>query len=499
VSEGGEPRAPDAAEALLGWRVWDLRDDGLLHPVIGGADPWEPGANQAVCHRRGPRPHAAPGGNCGCGFNALHHPPLEYLDDSSFALGVIAAWGTVDVFRTGFRAEYACVLGLLDSDPGDPERGAVAAHYGVPLLEREALEAHARRFAAPAAGVLLPGARRQPLAGEAGRRSSALPAAALAAGFRGQGVGVDTHLAVAHDGRLMKLGPTPSLAALAGGRVELRAAAGRRVEAGETLFVARAGPARVPVPAPLAGTVVAERERVPIFEEGPAGEGWLLELRLEPEGFDHLPIAWGRRGAEAYREQVLAARSDADLLLRVANNPAPEQALLDPEEARGWLRAFAQQLDAAIAADTDLRWALASLGRSVAFELEGVEDLVIAPPQGGEGRGRWVRAGALGEGCALRVAVGHDALQRYWRGELGLGRDDVAPAGVPGPAPLRLRAGDRGGFVLARSLHQRLFPRAAAILDGLGDPWFKAGDAIRDPVRNLRVLAGFQPPDLAAA
>jgi hypothetical protein len=31
-------------------------------------------------------------------------------------------------------------------------------------------------------------------------------------------------------------------------------------------------------------------------------------------------------------------------------------------------------------------------------------------------------------------------------------------------------------------------------LDGLGDPWFRAGDAIRDPVENLRVLAGWTPP-----
>ena len=35
------------------------------------------------------------------------------------------------------------------------------------------------------------------------------------------------------------------------------------------------------------------------------------------------------------------------------------------------------------------------------------------------------------------------------------------------------------------------YAEAGRALDGLGDPWFRAGDAIRDPVENLRALAGF--------
>jgi len=40
------------------------------------------------------------------------------------------------------------------------------------------------------------------------------------------------------------------------------------------------------------------------------------------------------------------------------------------------------------------------------------------------------------------------------------------------------------------SIHRRLFPGATQILDELGDPWFRAGDAVRDRDRNRAALAG---------
>ena len=70
-----------------------------------------------------------------------------------------------------------------------------------------------------------------------------------------------------------------------------------------------------------------------------------------------------------------------------------------------------------------------------------------------------------------------------------------SPEGAPARRnPLHVLAGSRGDVLIANSLHRRVFPRALATLDGLGNPWFRAGDAVRDPVQNLRAIAGFEPP-----
>ncbi len=219
---------------------------------------------------------------------------------------------------------------------------------------------------------------------------------------------------------------------------------------------------------------------------------------------DQSSIAWGRRGAEAYRELILAAGSDADLLLRGARRPRPPAGLVSDGEARGWLRAFAQLLDAAIRAEERLCAALRTVEGPAAetiFEVAGIEPLrIAAPPLGSD---RWVSTGASvrnhahAAGPKLRIELTPAALGAYWRGEIGLGTDDVSEAGAAAAGernPLHVLAGDRGALRIANSLHRRAFSEARIALDGLGNPWFRAGDAVRDPVENLRVLAGFEPP-----
>lgn len=513
MSGGGTegPRAPDSAEPALGWRVWRLTEDGLLRPIVVG-NPWVRGTNEARCHMPHTK-HRAPGRNCVCGFNALHEMPTEFLGEAGYAIGAIAAWGTVDVYRTGLRAQLACVLGLLDQPAlGDLHAGRLgkaARYYGVPLLARADLDAHARRFAQPAADTLAPGIRRDRPVPK--RPARPLPPAALPHATVGDGVQISTHLAIEHRRRNMRIGPTPSLAALCSDQVEPVVQPGDVVAEGDPLFAAYAGRCVTVGPAPVAASVLAINDGAPRFDSGPRRGGWLVELRLEAESLDGSSIAWGRRGAEAYREHVLASGSDADLLLTCAENPAPAESLLEPDEGRAWLRAFAQRLDTAVRADPGLRVALGSmtLAGAVRFEVEGVEVLRVAPPQ--VGSKRWVVSApagseALGPGAGdeLRVQLQPGALRGYWRGELGLDPDHVSLAGGAGGDggnggehrnPLHLLSGDRGRLLLANSLHKRLFPTATAVLDELGNPWFKAGDAIRDPVRNLEALCGFVRPD----
>ncbi len=493
--------APDSVEPILGWRVWHLNRDGLLRAIAVTGQAWSPGTNEARCHMHSTR-HRAPAKNCVCGFNALHLLPEEFRGDAGHAIGAIAAWGEVDVYRTGFRSQFACVLGLLADAPEgsfhDEKLRLAAGHYGVPLLSLPELDHHARRHAKPAGQLLQPGINRRP--GHVDRPTQPLPIPALPTSFEGRGVQVNAHIAVDHRRRFMRLGPTPSLASLASERVEPAVAAGDIVADGDPLFVSSVGPSIAIAPAPAPGTVIAVNDAVRIFEEGPAGAGWLVELRLEAESLDGSSIAWGRRGAETYREYVLAAGSDADLLLTCAENPGPADSLLDSDEGRAWLRAFAQRLDTAIRGDEALAAALRSVGSSVGFEVDRVEVLRIAPPP--LGSGRWASTTADPGEDALRIELRPDSLRRYWRGELGLAPDDVSVAGAGAKRqrnPLHLLSGDRGGLLLANSLHKRLFPAAREILDGLGNPWFKAGDAISDPVRSLEVLADFKRPDTSAA
>ena len=464
--ETEEFRVPDSAEPLLGWRVWHLDRDGLLKPIVVTGQPWMPGPNEARCHMTDSK-HRAPGRGCVCGFNALHNPPNDFRGDAGHAIGVIAAWGDIDIYGTGLRAQFAAVVGLLDDGAGElhsEKLRKAAAHYGVPLLAFPELREHASQFGRPASGAILPRETEIPVgwgrgvsrpSGYRARSNRPLPAGAMPSAFKGRGVWINRHLAVDHDGRFMRLGPTPSLGALATKGIEPAVAVGQDVKEGDVLFVSSAGPSAILTPSPVRGTVVHINGDPLRAEEGPAAGGWLIELRLQSESLDHSSIAWGRRGAESYRSYVLAAGSDADLLLTCSHNPNPANALVEPEEASGWLRALAQELDTAIRADEALCAALRSLEGAPAttrFRVEGVEELRVAPPA--VGSERWVTTAPLADparGLATGVAafdpadglvveIRPDALRRYWRGELGLAPDDVSVAGaqVPGTPAHRL-------------------------------------------------------------
>jgi hypothetical protein len=154
--------APDFASAVVGYRAWQLGPGGVLFPLaLPAAPPWEPAVNRARCFA-GRRHDAqeAPAPHCVCGFHALHDPDDGRLRLGQPVVGAIAAWGEVEVYAMGFRAEYASVIALADQrarSTGPPARLREAAwRYGVRLVSSAALEAEAREFALPLPDEVIP-------------------------------------------------------------------------------------------------------------------------------------------------------------------------------------------------------------------------------------------------------------------------------------------------------------------------------------------------------
>jgi len=95
-----------------------------------------------------------------CGLHALHDPGDGRLKLGHPAVGAIAAWGEIEVYAEGFRAEYASVIALVHQPSrsmGPPARVREAARrYGVRLVSLAALEAEASEFALPLPDEVLP-------------------------------------------------------------------------------------------------------------------------------------------------------------------------------------------------------------------------------------------------------------------------------------------------------------------------------------------------------
>jgi hypothetical protein len=154
--------APDFASAVPGYRAWQLGPGGVLFPLaLPAAPPWQRGVNRALClagHRHDA--HDAPAPDCTCGLYALHRPGDPRLELAHPAVGAIAAWGEIEVYASGFRAEYASVIALVhgparSADPPARLRQA-ARRYGVRLVSLADIEAEASEFALPLPDDVLP-------------------------------------------------------------------------------------------------------------------------------------------------------------------------------------------------------------------------------------------------------------------------------------------------------------------------------------------------------
>ncbi|MSO42498.1 MAG: hypothetical protein EXQ70_11535 [Solirubrobacterales bacterium] len=154
---------------LHGLRAWGVSgdDDGSLL-LTGSVEPapWEGEGktswamcNRADAYKRCPRQKdQAPGAACDCGLYA-HHPwsaPGPYVPYSLHPLavhGIVEAWGKVQVYGDGFRAQYArakalVLLGVEESSPFGQLVSLLAREQRAELLvmsEPEELKAHCRR------------------------------------------------------------------------------------------------------------------------------------------------------------------------------------------------------------------------------------------------------------------------------------------------------------------------------------------------------------------
>lgn len=153
ISTGDPPMFP---QALAGYRMWRLTDDGRLHPAASDGA-WLPGRNVAACNRSAGRLHRAPGAACHCGFNAFNWPNQAWRSGyrrRNTILGAVTAGGEARVHAEGFRAELAAPIALVRPRPfsglAAPARRA-AERYGIPLLRsrRELVRYAGRSGASP--------------------------------------------------------------------------------------------------------------------------------------------------------------------------------------------------------------------------------------------------------------------------------------------------------------------------------------------------------------
>jgi hypothetical protein len=142
---------PLIAGVIHGVRVWSIVWDGEGH--LGGSvqgSRWEPGgeATRARCLTVAHGDHSPPEPNCGCGLYAIHPrvagpndlPGLGIGGSSLHAVaGIVEAWGRVEVYGRGFRAEYArplalAAIGVPLGSPRERQIRELAERYGASLL-----------------------------------------------------------------------------------------------------------------------------------------------------------------------------------------------------------------------------------------------------------------------------------------------------------------------------------------------------------------------------
>ena len=138
MSASGAGEAPLIAGKIHGVRGWTLRGDELCAAVHDAE--WAAGgqATRASCATA--RRHRSPVKGCGCGLYGTH--PWAGGTQGEI-LGVIEAWGRVELHADGFRAEYArpvALFAVADETTVAQARvlGRVTERYACELIELEA-------------------------------------------------------------------------------------------------------------------------------------------------------------------------------------------------------------------------------------------------------------------------------------------------------------------------------------------------------------------------
>ncbi|HEX2042014.1 MAG TPA: hypothetical protein VHF24_05185 [Acidimicrobiales bacterium] len=136
-----EPGALPRADAVVGWRYWQVAPSGRLRSVTQRRIEWPPGrVMRATCVVAG---HRAPDERCDCGVHGS--PDLETLRQHGLCLaeeplvvGRVALWGKVVRDHEGWRGQYGEPVHLsvvrelvLDGELDGVTAGLAA--YGVPV------------------------------------------------------------------------------------------------------------------------------------------------------------------------------------------------------------------------------------------------------------------------------------------------------------------------------------------------------------------------------
>lgn len=171
---------------VIGFRAWKL-DGYRLKPLMRGIPmSWSLEVTQAQCflpevrssrHRLiglpqdHPTPslpmdsrHRAPEPLCQCGLHALYAPANMSGSAGGAVGGAILAWGRIEIYESGFRAEFARPIVLGNGRGPVQERiQALAEEMQIPCVPFNELEATALRFGQPVPKEMRPEwERRQP-------------------------------------------------------------------------------------------------------------------------------------------------------------------------------------------------------------------------------------------------------------------------------------------------------------------------------------------------
>jgi len=406
--------APDFLQAVVGYRAWHVEPDGRLRPWTFTALPWERGANEAVCARD--VRHQPPVADCMCGLYALTDPGDRRLDfRADQAVGAIAAWGDMEVHRTGFRAQHACITALALPDRADHDQRVAleraAERYGVPLVAPERLSAEALRHGAPLPDDLWgpepvwPAGRPR----ESDRVAPAAPAVDPAAfGTGSRGIALDAHLWVETALGAVVVGLTAALARDLGDGLRLTLPEpGAALEAGDRAATVATAGGTFGVWAPVGGSVLAVNPKLiddpGLLARDPEGAGWLLRLAPREWERDAAAVTWGAAASRHYAAVVArdAERGDAfaDVRLERLHAMPPVRSAGDvlavlraERDAVRFADADAVHVELggrvrdALAADPAMRAHVGRLDQVVRFALSEPDAALVLDLRGGDAR-----------------------------------------------------------------------------------------------------------------
>jgi glycine cleavage system H protein len=398
-----------------------------------------------------------------CGLYALTDPADRRLDfRADQAVGAIAAWGDLEVHRSGFRAEHACVTALaLPDRAGFDQREALARaaeRYGVPLVAADRLSDEALRHGAPLPEDLWTPSPSWPLPARAmADRDPRLPAVDPAAfGTAARGIALDAHLWVETALGAVVLGLTAALARDLGSGLRLTLPEpGVALEAGDPAATVGTVAGTFGVWAPVGGSVLAVNPRLvedpDLLARDPEGAGWLLRLAPRDWERDAPAVTWGAAATRHYAAVVArdAARGDAfaDVRLERLRALPPVRSAADvlahlraEREAPRFpdAEAVANELGGrvrdALAIDPELRARLGGIDLVLRFALHEPDAELVLDLRGGQAQ---LLSREPSGGAGLELACSGEDAYRWFIGKLdpsaALRCGDLRSSLGPGP------------------------------------------------------------------